>query len=177
MFHDARSQRQTSHPAEPGLDLTTAAVTTLSFNFRTGKIYDVDVELNSSNMNFTLSEENVEIDLLSIVTHEVGHFLGIDHSSNTTATMISYYEPGSTKKRSLDKDDQEAICATYSPDRLLPEINTCDPRGTYSARCTNDPGCGCQVFKSESNRSRSSLLSISLIASLLCLRRRRLEGH
>ncbi len=125
--------------AEPGqdvnsIDASALALTTLTFNWKTAEILDADVELNTAQANFTITEGRVDIDLASIVTHESGHFLGLDHSADHFATMASGYNPGTLSPRTLSEDDEKAICAVYPPDRETAS-NSCQAYGEYSEVC------------------------------------------
>lgn len=123
------------------------ALTTTQFNPTTGEIYDSDVELDAVDQTFTTDLSNIEMDLPSVVQHESGHFLGLAHTSVTTATMYAYLNPGDTSMRILDPDDKAAICATYPPGQANPN---CDPEPRHgfstecefakSSSCTMDPG-------------------------------------
>jgi hypothetical protein len=115
------------------------ALTTVTYNKKTAEIYDADMELNSENVkSFTLGDSGVEFDLLSIVTHETGHFLGIAHTDVQDATMFPNYLEGTTSLRDLSPDDVAAICAAYPP--TLPKSVTCDPepRHGFSSVCAVD---------------------------------------
>lgn len=50
------------------------------------------------------------IDLQTVATHELGHILGLGHSSETNAVMYAYY---SSRRRTLHSDDVEGIQALY----------------------------------------------------------------
>ena len=52
------------------------------------------------------------IDLQSVITHEFGHALGLNHSADGSAVMYPSYSAGSTK-RSLAADDLAGIVAIY----------------------------------------------------------------
>jgi hypothetical protein len=78
----------------------------------------------------------VQYDLQSILTHEVGHFIGIAHSPDPGAVMFASYAPGSTAQRELHPDDIEAVCAIYPSTSEAP-CNT-EPRGGFGPRC-DDP--------------------------------------
>ena len=93
------------------------ALTTVTYALDTGEIRDADIELNSENAAFTVTDTDVEVDLLSILTHEAGHFLGLAHTNVADATMQEDYPPRSLTLRSLEPDDVSAICAVYPPDR------------------------------------------------------------
>src|SRR5262249_15492160 len=75
------------------------------------------------------------IDLLSVLTHEAGHFLGLAHSADADATMFSEYKMGSTGLRDLSPDDVKAICAAYPPDRQTRGECSYLPRHGYSPDC------------------------------------------
>jgi hypothetical protein len=119
------------------------AVTTITSNPETGEIYDADVEINSKNLELTMSDQNVVYDLASIVTHEAGHFLGFDHSLQRDSTMHDFYAPGELEMRTLTPDDEAGVCAVFPPGSTAPS-NSCTPRHGFSSQCeTDDFGGGC----------------------------------
>lgn len=64
-------------------------VTSLSFNNATGEIVEADIIINDENYNIS-EETNESYYLGDIITHELGHFLGLAHSPVHGATM--YYK-------------------------------------------------------------------------------------
>lgn len=112
--------RDEDWPASAGPAL---ALTTVTFALESGQIRDADIELNSAAANFTTSDQNVDVDLLSILTHETGHFLGLSHVPSSDATMFADYAPMSTTLRTLEPDDEAGICAAYPPG----ESAACEP--------------------------------------------------
>jgi len=122
----------------------TLALTTVFFNPDTGEIYDANIELNSYDADFVLSADEADSqhdDLNAVLTHEIGHFLGLSHSSLPAATMFSSYQLDMT---SLDKDDVEAICASLPPgrDTADPGNPPGTPRHGFSRECASpDEGC------------------------------------
>lgn len=109
------------------------AKTTVTFDDETGEILDADIEINHAYNNYTISDDNVQYDLESVVTHEVGHFIGLDHSLDPVATMNATYDRGTTDLRTLEEDDVLAACAAYAPDREA----SCEtkPRGGLGNDC------------------------------------------
>lgn len=168
MFRDSGTSTPMSDPSTRLADAL--AVTTVSFNEDTAQIYDVDVELLSSAADFTLDDKDVEVDLAAVVTHEAGHFLGLDHSIADGATMAAGYFPGQIDTRSLEDDDIAGICATYPEGRRFPGGTTCEPRGKYSPKCDKD-GCGCNQAGTDTPNTRTWLFALLGVASV-CLRRR-----
>lgn len=123
----------------------TLAKTTVTFDHDTGEIYDADIELNFAFNNITISDDKVAFDLQSILTHEIGHFVGIDHSADLDATMSANYDEGDTSLRTLEPDDVAAICAAYDPARQA----TCSPspRNGLGDACVQTDGCSCGLVR------------------------------
>jgi hypothetical protein len=111
---------------------STLAKTLVTFNNDTGEIYDADIEVNTAFNEVTLADgRDVEIDLQSVLTHEVGHFIGIAHSPRSEAVM--YFEYAGGIRRDLGEDDVAAACAIYPP---TPEQDcNPEPRGGFRPTC------------------------------------------
>jgi hypothetical protein len=140
MFRDEVWPHTDVDDAVGQVNASALALTTVTFNWMTGELLDADVEINSAQAAFTVDDDDVDIDLLAIVTHEAGHFLGLDHSNDTTATMAPGYVPHSTDQRTLSFDDEAGICQSYPKGRST-SSPSCDPRGTYSPECASQGGC------------------------------------
>jgi MYXO-CTERM domain-containing protein len=163
---------------------STLALTTITFELRTGKILDADVEVNSFTNPITTSAQSVIADLQSIATHEAGHFLGLAHSGDSQATMYTSYSPGDLSFRSLADDDHAGICEVYPPSRPGGACDSPVPLNGFSRSCA-DPdapkkcesknttlkgsGGGCAVNPS---RGRPSLPWAAMALGALVLRRR-----
>lgn len=153
----------------------TLAKTTVTFSSETGEILDADIAINSAYNNLTTSDVSVAYDLRSIVTHEVGHLLGLAHSSDFDATMFAAYDPGTVELRTLAADDIKAICATYPPRRAA----TCDPtpRGGQATDCP-DPAAdagGCSL--SRATGAAAWPLGALIVAAGLARAARRRRGR
>jgi hypothetical protein len=116
----------------------TLAKTSVTYNEETGEIYDADIEINSAFNQFTLTDDpaKADTDLQAVLTHEVGHFIGIAHSPNPEAVMFASYSPGSLSQRKLHPDDIKAVCATYPQSEAAACIT--EPRNGFSPTC-EDP--------------------------------------
>jgi hypothetical protein len=147
------------------------AITTTQFHPVTGEIYDSDVELNSLNNVFTMSETNVNIDLPSVVLHEAGHFLGLAHSSLFSAVMSPTLGQGDASRRNLDPDDVQGICSAYPPGPLNPSCDP-EPRHGFSNEC-DAPNASCAVSwgkARQKNKSGAAFLA-GLLMVAACSRR------
>lgn len=76
------------------------------------RVVEADIHLNARDFTFTVGNAPPKIDLQAILTHELGHVLGIGHSAEPRATMNAGLSSG-IAARSLEKDDVDAVCALY----------------------------------------------------------------
>lgn len=77
-----------------------------------GAIVDADMVFNDVGFCWNDTGNNGCVDTQSIATHEEGHFLGLGHSSERSATMTPYYVVGSSM-RTIEQDDIDGVCALY----------------------------------------------------------------
>lgn len=147
--------------------------TFINFDPKTGEIWDADIEINAVSEKLSVDPTAEEVDLDSLLTHEAGHLLGLDHTQDRAATMFPGYSRGSTDLRTLGYDDVSGLCAIYPASRTTTS-DSCTPRHGFSELCgadqpppaaekvdeTSKPG-GCSV----STRRRGS--SFDLIAALV----------
>ena len=115
-----------------------------------GRLIDVDIELNGANFRFStaLNPRLVRFDLRNTLTHEVGHFLGLDHTSVMDATMFASAPVGERKKSSLHEDDRKGVCALY-PDNGSTQCEPFEVAGDHFVDPAelidsdeDDSGCG-----------------------------------
>lgn len=151
----------------------TLALTTITFNYETGEIFDADIEVNSFKTPLTTSNTVVDFDLESIITHEAGHFLGLSHSHIPSATMFIEYERGDLSFRDLESDDVDGICAAYPPNRKIAS-DECRPRHGFSPDCAEPRDDGCAIANTPTGSTRTWPLVFALAAAAaLGLRRDR----
>jgi hypothetical protein len=158
------------------------ALTTVTYGLDTGVIRDADMEINTSDVEFTFDDASPAYDFLSIVTHEAGHFLGLAHSSVEGATMVLSYERGTTDLRTLAEDDLAGICAVYGTG----EVGACDPvpEGGLEDTCVDpvipeDDGGGggcCAVAAGARARGGGPGVIAAAVGVVAALARRRARG-
>jgi hypothetical protein len=92
------------------------ALTLVHFDNRSGAIFDVDMAFNAAHFTFSTDAtcDPDAADLDAVLTHEFGHFFGLDHSEKADATMAPTSGPGDCAKRDLTVDDSAGFCAIYS---------------------------------------------------------------
>jgi hypothetical protein len=110
-------------PADEWTDKDHAlAITNMRYNRHTGHILGADLLLNGAHQFEVCPDtgcEGAATDLINVVTHEAGHFLGLAHSDMESATMWWNAATWDTGKRSLEFDDVAGVCAIYGPNAQL----------------------------------------------------------
>ena len=180
-------------------DPSAAALTTITYLSSSsassdGQIVDTDVEINGVDFEFATNGSTTLHDLQNVLTHELGHVLGLDHTcddgmisptpldhtgtpihscfpqdqlppSVTQSTMYNYAHPGETGKRVLESDDANGLCAIYP---LADDPLVCEPVPPISSR----PTCNCSA---QSVTAGDALPWLLVLGLLIAFRRRRLR--
>jgi len=110
------------------------AFTRLNWN-SSGEITDADIVFNGRDFQFALSSGSTggRVDLQAVLTHEIGHFLGLDHAPlegdvSIRPTMYPYFFGG---ERTLERDDIAGVSTLYPATSFL---NTGSISGTVVHR-------------------------------------------
>ncbi|QED26320.1 matrixin family metalloprotease [Microvenator marinus] len=149
-----------------GYSRTAFALTSVTYNAETGHIVDADIELNGEFHNFTVGDDNPEVDVQNTLTHEVGHFIGLDHTPEMTATMFASAAIGETRKRTLEQDDIDGLCAIYP---RLTERRTCDAPPPHVFEEDVEEGC---CATAPAKRTSTPLALLFGLLGLIILRSR-----
>ena len=157
-------------------DSSALALTTVAFNVRTGKILNADMEINAT------TDELRVADLPFVVTHESGHFAGLDHSPDPSTVMYFKYSGIPIANVTLTDDDVAAICDAYPPGRPVPLTCDYEPAKGYATDCGGDVQAACAVAPADvdvagDRRSRWWAAALVLGAALALRGRRGRRGR
>lgn len=113
-------------PEPPLLSMSTAAYTQLWFDEETATITEFDMVLNDAGFTFvpTAAEAQYGVGpsvrvayLDDVITHELGHALGVGHSGVLSSSMFTW---AWAEQSTLACDDQAAVHALYNPEAPKP---------------------------------------------------------
>jgi hypothetical protein len=156
--------RDTGWEHDP-LDL---ALTTVTFDVTDGKIHGADIELNSE-----LIRQGYSDHVGTIMTHEIGHVLGLAHSAVPGALMNADYAANGITIAT--DDDEEGVCAVYPPGL---EIPACDARKGFDSRCGGAVEGSCGIGRRVSRAEEPpALLAFCCVLLGGAVRRRRTRAR
>lgn len=187
LFHDDVWPHDIGGAGADSISASTLGLTTVTFDADTGEIYDVDTEINGTKpLSVSDPPADGSYDLSSIITHEMGHFLGLAHSDHSDTTMYAFYMLGSTSMRTLSDDDKAGLCAIYPPDgtrsvdisvsatQSLP-ADACDstPRHGFQSQCAQPVKNGCALSPGTPSAPATAAPVFAAFATLAGVRRAR----
>jgi Matrixin len=138
----------------------------LRFDPSSGDMLDADVLLNSEGFPLATDGTSDSVDLTAVLTHEIGHVFGLDHSDAPGATMRAETSEGfgAQDLRSLEPDDMEGICAIYPAGMKYPADTS------EEAVISGDHGCAVNGRGRAPLALGSALIGLGLV--MLTARRR-----
>jgi hypothetical protein len=166
-------------------DMDAVALTRTTYGTEDGLIRGATMDVNEERFTFvdatmdSVCQSNLMTaagsnfyDLAAVLTHEAGHFIGLDHTQpenvkdpKTDPTMAPVVNPCETYKRNLKQDDIDGLCLLYP--KGLPS-GTCGQLPQQTTPYVANTPLGC----SESGRGRSPW-TIAALFALTLLRARR----
>jgi hypothetical protein len=134
-------------------------LTTVTFGVDDGRIFSAYTEINTATKQIVVQEPPPQgaYDLQGILTHEMGHFLGLAHATSTSSIMYAYYKAGAIE---LTSDDEQGLCAIYPP---ASQNNGGDPSG-------------CAIGPHRSGGGAPGAIAAALFALAMVRRTRRRPG-
>jgi len=135
------------------------AVTVSTYVEGTGELIDTDILINGEMELAVLDPEGTDddrYDLVLVLTHELGHVLGLDESEVVEATMWHRIGRGETTRRELATDDVDGALALYPTAHFARE----------------EAGGGCSVVAS----GVPGRMPLALVVALVAFFVRRLSG-
>jgi hypothetical protein len=156
------------------------ALTTTTFNNKTGEIFDADIELDGANFVFTTAgglppcsnpppadtTGCVAFDVRNALTHQVGHLLGLADVCPSVGApcvapcpvMANTESIGDLSKRALNVDDENGLTTIYPMGGATVgcQALTVNPIGAH--------GCGCSTSSGAFSSMAGALLGLLLVS-------------
>ena len=162
------------------------AITCVTMNLDTGEILDADMEINTTPpyFDFSLPGQGLGADLHTVLAHEAGHFIGLDHSHLQGALMYKSYNEH-VLISSLSDDDIAGVCDIYGGKERdpscnapeLPEDTSCVGASSCVPMRREPAGCSCRWASAQPQPGGLSWLALALSGTVAVAFRRRRVGR
>jgi hypothetical protein len=117
------------------------AVTILIAREKSGEIVSGTIEINEQHNRFGAGGH----DLQGVLTHELGHLLGLGHSDDAHATMFATTAPGELTQRDPNDDDRAGVAWLYPPPSRMSAPTPSAAPPTATAPAAQPLAGGCQM--------------------------------
>jgi hypothetical protein len=122
----------------------TVAITISWYRVSTGELLESDIVANAQDYRWGVNPAKGSgmYDVQNVMAHEVGHFWGVGHSEERSATMWIDSMPEQVSKRTLARDDLDSIAALVAAVNANTsathnsEYQPADPATAYAGGCT-----------------------------------------
>lgn len=148
------------------------AVTSQTFGMFSGYIEYADIEINTSERKYAVTDDEEGIDLQAVFTHEIGHYIGLAHSNVSDSIMVARYCQSADRcgkdvktARALADDDVEAVCALYPPS------------GIAGVKYEEPSGCAAAAAPGREKSAWPIVITIGAIAIAFARARRARSSH
>jgi hypothetical protein len=137
----------------------------------TGQIFDADMQINETLGDVAICDGECPqnaVDLQNVMAHEAGHFLGLGHSPEPTATMSARATIGETIKRDLHIDDRAGICTIYGEGEPKCSIADYMPDNAFSQICSPPElrqACGVSAPRGDGRLGIGGLMAFAALAA------------
>jgi len=143
--------------------MNTLGVTRVYHYQGTGEIFDSDLEMNN-NVTWGNSGSLSTYDYESVMLHEAGHFLGLDHTPNVTAAVMYESIQNGQVKRTLTQTDVTDICGVYPATMMgVGQGNPCTMQSQCSTGlvCRGLPGGSGKICTVDCSSNTGACASVS----------------
>src|SRR6185503_601660 len=80
---------------------------------------EADIVFNPA-FTYSTSAEPNKFDIQGVLTHEIGHFIGLDHSALVSSVLVPFASPSQLDQRNLAYDDIAGVTEIYPRNSALP---------------------------------------------------------
>lgn len=129
------------------------ALTPISYDTGSGAILDADVIFNAKDYSWSVTGAAGAFDVQDVLTHELGHFIGLDHSPSVSGTMWPYVSTTQWLHRSLAPDDRNGAVAQ------APQGTPSKLTGIVRRAGTPVPGAAVHAIRAADGRYAGSALT------------------